>query len=167
MEGACGKILETEQVGVVVKRIHRHISRGSQPKGLGAKAQCAMQEWASALLTEVNGFSVLFTPRAWLDSEKDSDKNEYSMRRIDCSDEINPCALPVRSSEGRELRLFYEKAQVDGIFPCDYELYRQSDGRIALIDFDKFGRWKQGSGGDEVILPWGATIFDPIYPWSN
>ena len=159
MEGACGKILETEQAGVVVKRIHRHLKHRS--KCLDARAQCEMQQWTSHLLKPANGFSLLFTPRAWLGA---SDEREYSMELIDCSDEINPCSKPVNQILISELKLFYEKAKESGIYPCDYELYRQSDGRIGLIDFDKFSRWNKTESEDEVVLPWGLTG-KPLYPW--
>ena len=176
MAGACGQIIDTELAGVVVKRMHRHLARGNRSKCLNARAQCAMQQWASSLLRPANGFSMLFSPRAWLEepakaqSPGKADENRYSMQRIDCSLEINPCALFASETDlqlASELRLFYEKAKAAGIWPCDYELYRQSDGRVALIDFDKFSRWRKTPSGDEIVFPWGATITNPIYPWSS
>jgi hypothetical protein len=64
-----------------------------------------------------------------------------------------------------ELKLFYEKAKETGIFPCDYELYRQPDGRIGLIDFDKFAAWVK-TESHEVLFPWGLTWDTPLYPWA-
>jgi hypothetical protein len=120
-----------------------------------------MQQWCSKLLTPSNGFSVLFTPQAWATG---SAEREYAMEQINCSSELSPlaAAADAESSEATELKLFYEKAQAAGIFPCDYELYRQPDGRIALIDFDKFSQFANG----EVTLPWGATM-RPVYPWPQ
>jgi hypothetical protein len=161
IEGACGQIVETAQADVVIKRIHRCQSRGTRSKCHNADEQCKIQMWASDLLKPVNGFTVLFTPRAWLTDS--TSEREYAMERIDCSTEINPCELS-ESQEAGELRLFYEKAKSVGIYPCDYELYRQPDGRLALIDFDKFARWNQK---EEIVFPWGAVISNPVYPWSQ
>jgi hypothetical protein len=121
-----------------------------------------MQQWCASLLTPSNGFSVLFTPRAWLSDS--AAKRQYVMEQIDCLSELSPLAATAnpQSPEATELKLFYEMAQAAGIFPCDYELYRQQDGRIALIDFDKFSQFANG----EVTLPWGATM-RPVYPWSQ
>lgn len=164
MEGACGKIHETEQTGVVIKRVHRHMSRGNRSKCHGARKQCEIQSWASDLLKPANGFSVLFTPRAWLLIQSDKEPNEYAMERIDCAAQVNLSELG-EAQEASELRLFYEKAQQAGIYPWDYELYRQSDGRIGLIDFDKFGSWCKMGMESEVMFPWGL-IAKPLYPWS-
>ena len=158
--GAVGSVLATDQTGLVVKRIHRRLKHRAQC--LDARAQCAMQQWCASLLTPSNGFSVLFTPRAWLSDS--AAKRQYVMEQIDCLSELSPLAATAnpQSPEATELKLFYEMAQAAGIFPCDYELYRQQDGRIALIDFDKFSQFANG----EVTLPWGATM-RPVYPWSQ
>lgn len=167
MEGACGKILEVEgNPTIVIKKIHRHLKH--RAKCLNAKKQCEIQQWASSLLKPANGFSLLFTPRAWC-NEADADMRQYRMEKIDCSDQVESCS--VRSSELAELKLFYQKANEIGIFPCDYELYRQSDGRIGLIDFDKFGSWhntESGSGEpyQHVVFPWGLIWTKPLYPWD-
>jgi len=160
LEGACGKILETDDSDVVIKRMHRPRLERMRSKCLGARGQCAMQQWASDLLTPANGFSVLYTPKAWLPAEPEKMSREYLMQKIDCLAELNPSTLC--DSEMAELKLFYEKAQSTGIFPCDYELYRQADGRIALIDFDKFSLFKD----NKVTFPWGTTM-SPIYPFST
>jgi hypothetical protein len=154
-EGACGKILETGDPRVVVKKMHRRLKHRS--KCHNAEKQCELQAWAAGLLTPANGFEALFTPRAWTPEGK-----QYAMERIDCSQQVIPELLT--GNEMVELKLFYEKAKEAGIFPCDYELYRQSDGRIGLIDFDKFAAWVKESG-DEVLFPWGL-IWRPLYPWS-
>lgn len=168
-EGACGKVVAAGPPGVVVKRVHRRLKH--RAKCLDARAQCALQQWANELLTPANGFSVLFSPRAWtseVESEAQSDKRanerEYLMELIDCSSEMEANELASESPELTELRLFYEKARSAGIYPCDYELYRQPGGRVALIDFDKFGKWNQKADGDEVVFPWGL-IGKPLYPW--
>lgn len=159
LEGACGKILETGDRCIVIKKVHRHLKQ--RAKCLIAEKQCEIQQWTSALLTPTNGFSLLFTPRAWFNQ---GDKDQYYMDRIDCSHEVDPFSLT--PSTMSELKLFYDKAKDVGIFPCDYELYRQSDGRLALIDFDKFGSWRKTESRDEVVFPWGLTWTKPLYPWN-
>jgi len=154
-EGACGKILDTDDPKTVIKKIHRHLKHRS--KCLNAEKQCQIQIWANELLTPANGFSILYTPRAWYQAE---DRRQYRMERIDCSHEMD--AFSASAATTAELKLFYEKAKEAGIFPCDYELYRQSDGRVALIDFDKFGSWTEK---DEVVFPWGLIWTKPLYPW--
>ena len=154
-EGACGKILDTDDPKTVIKKIHRHLKHRS--KCLNAEKQCQIQIWANELLTPANGFSILYTPRAWYQAE---DRQQYRMERIDCSHEMD--AFSASAATTAELKLFYEKAKEAGIFPCDYELYRQSDGRVALIDFDKFGSWTEK---DEVVFPWGLIWTKPLYPW--
>jgi hypothetical protein len=169
VEGACGQILDTEQEGVVIKRIHRRLKH--RAGCLDALAQCRIQQWASRLLTPSNGFSLLFAPRAWQTAKpsiykgNERGRQQYAMERIDCSEEINPASS--QEAIMAELKLFYKKAISMGVWPCDYELYRQSDGRVALIDFDKFARWHETESGAEVIFPWGARMSDPLYPWSS
>lgn len=143
IEGACGIILDAE-AGVVIKRIRRHAR-----KSHGAHRQCEIQQWASQLLTPANGFTVLFCPRAWAPEPR-----QYRMERIDCSVELEPKDVP-------ELKRFYQLAREAGIFPCDYELYQQKDGRVALVDVDKFGQWYQ----DMVVFPWGQVWAEPDYPY--
>jgi hypothetical protein len=154
-EGACGKILDTDNRTIVIKQVHRHLK--NKAKCLSAEKQCEMQIWAHELLTPANGFSVLYTPRAWYQGHR----HQYYMDRIDCSHEVDPFSASAATTA--ELKLFYEKAASVGIFPCDYELYRQRDGRVALIDFDKFGAWS--SSRDQVVFPWGLIWTKPLYPW--
>jgi len=142
-EGACGKILEAE-AGVVIKRIRRHAR-----KSHSAQRQCELQQWASELLKPANGFAELWAPRAWAPEPR-----QFRMERIDCSVELEPTDVP-------ELKRFYQLAREAGIFPCDYELYRQKDGRVALVDVDKFGQWHQG----KVVFPWGLVWAEPTYPY--
>lgn len=150
MEGASGKIIE-EADGTVVKKVHRHLKQ--RAKCHGAQKQCEIQQWAARLLTPENGFTILYAPRAWITQKQQ--QHEYSMEKIHCVEEVAP-------AEVAELKLFYARAKEVGIFPCDYELYRQPDGRVAMIDFDKFAAWK----GDAVEFPWGMVWAAPIYPWS-
>jgi hypothetical protein len=63
-----------------------------------------------------------------------------------------------------ELKKFYADAKTEGIFPCDYELYKQPDGHIAMIDFDKFGRWEENG---IVVFPWGLILKRALLPFDD
>jgi len=145
-EGACGKIFETSEPLIVVKRLRR-----GHRKSHGAVEQCRIQSKISQILCEGNGFKILYTPRAWAANE-----NQYSMERIETA---SPVEILDNKIDGlsRELAIFYMKAMAYEIFPCDYELYLQPDGRVALIDFDKFGTWLSDGS---VETPWGETWTD-------
>lgn len=54
-----------------------------------------------------------------------------------------------------DLRAFYKAAQEASLFPADYELYQQKDGRVAMIDFDKFATWNPDG---TVRFPWGLAL---------
>ena len=146
-EGACGKIFETSDPEVVIKRLRR-----GHRKSHGAEEQCRIQSKISQILCEGNGFKLLFAPRAWGATD-----NQYSMERIDCTRPVDP--LNYSLDLKRDLIILYMKTNAYEIFPCDYELYLQPDGRVALIDFDKFGVW-QSDGSVET--PWGETWADEL-----
>jgi hypothetical protein len=78
------------------------------------------------------------------------------MQRIDCSRPVNILSNDI-DGLNQELAIFYIKAMAYEIFPCDYELYLQDDGRVALVDFDKFGTWNSDGSVD---VPWGETWTD-------
>ena len=78
------------------------------------------------------------------------------MQRIDC-------LVPVKHSEvAGELKMFYAIAAGQNIFPCDYELYKQQDGSVAMIDFDKFAEWRADG---TVLFPWGQVLENPQLPF--
>lgn len=149
MEGACGKILPTDNPAVVLKKVHRRNRPQQRTCSLGAEQQARMQEWARSLCVQAR-FSMLFVPRAW-----DADKHSYKMDRIRVDTPLEVLDTkdhPVLS----ELKVFYAMAQKALVFPIDYELYVQPDGRVAMVDFDKFASWHDG----EIVFPWGATVKD-------
>lgn len=151
MEGACGKILPTDNAAVVLKKVHRRNRAQQRTCSLGAEQQARMQEWARGICVKA-GFSMLFVPRAW-----DADKHTYKMDRICVEKPLEVFATqdhPVLP----ELKAFYAKAQAASVFPVDYELYVQPDGRVAMVDFDKFASYRDG----EITFPWGATVKDSV-----
>jgi hypothetical protein len=151
MEGACGKIIETEDKTVVIKRVHRHKGPHTRTSSHRAPEQCRIQQWAGSILTPKNGFKKLFVPRAW-----DPEQHQYKMERIDCLVAVN------HSEVAGELKMFYAMAAQENIFPCDYELYKQQDGRVAMIDFDKFAEWREDGS---VLFPWGQVLETVTLPF--
>lgn len=157
MEGANGKILDTQDSAVVIKKIHRHHRAHQRSGSLTAEQQARMQEWARGVCHSA-GFKLLFVPRAW-----DADKYQYKMDRIYVDkplEVLDAKSLPVFD----ELKVFYATAKACCIFPADYELYVQPDGRVAMVDFDKFATW---SPKGEVLFPWGLqcedkTLLEPL-----
>lgn len=148
MEGACGKILETTDPSVVIKKIHRRSRPQQRTCSLSAEEQARVQEWAASVCHS-QGFKVLFVPRAW-----DAHRYEYKMDRIQTDKPVD--ILRIKSHRVlEELKIFYRTAQDLGVFPADFELYEQEDGRVAMIDFDKFAAWKKDGS---IEFPWGLTI---------
>lgn len=105
-----------------------------------------MQEWARLICIALE-LPLLFVPRAW-----DAEKYQYKMEWIDTS-------YPLMDVKGhpvlQDLKAFYSKTRDLSIFPADYELYIQPDGRVAMIDFDKFATiLSDGS----IRFPWGLQM---------
>lgn len=162
MEGACGKILDTEDPSVVIKKLHRRNRAQQRTCSLSAEEQARKQEWAR-LLCHKEGFQKLFVPRAW-----DAERFQYKMDRISVD-------TPLETLEAKnhpvmaELTQFYKAAQQQGVFPADYELYIQPDGRVAMVDFDKFAVWQRDG---LVVFPWGlkakdTTLLEPLGLWQQ
>ncbi len=149
MEGANGKILATEDPSVVIKKVHRRNRAQHRTASLRADQQQRMQE-NCRLLCESLGFKLLFVPRAW-----GAERFQYKMNRI-CVDKPLELMEAKDHAVFEELKQFYERCRRRLIFPGDVELYVQPDGRVAMVDFDKFAKWQRG----EIIFPWGLTVQD-------
>lgn len=147
MEGACGKILTTEDPNVVLKKVYRRNRPQQRSCSLRAEAQATMQECMRNLCVQEK-LDLLYVPRAW-----DAEKHSYKMDRIEVDKPLEVTAT-LDAGVLKELRRFYRAAMAQGIFPLDYELYLQRDGRVAMVDFDKFSVWnKEGT----ITFPWGVT----------
>lgn len=143
--------METDDPQVVVKKVYRRNRPQQRTCSLRAEEQARMQEWARGLCAK-GRFQLLFVPRAW-----DATKHAYKMDRIDVSS-----PLEVTDVKGHavleELKAFYAAAMAASVFPMDYELFVQPDGKIAMVDFDKFSSWKDGI----ITFPWGLTVKDTV-----
>lgn len=148
MEGACGKILLTDDLNYVIKKVHRRNRPQQRTCSLRAPEQAKMQERARGIC-ELLKLQMLFVPRAWA-----IDAHNYKMEKI-----VVDKPLVDEDIKGHavleELKTFYGKAKDLGVFPMDYELYVQPDGRVAMIDFDKFGSWLEDGG---IQFPWGMVL---------
>jgi hypothetical protein len=151
MEGACGKILDTDDPKVVLKKLHRRNRAQQRTCSLNAEQQVKMQEKVRSLCVAA-GLTQLFVPRAWLAQEAYS----YKMDRIDVSVPL-PVAEVVTHPVVKDLKAFFQLAQEQGVFPADFELYVQPDGRVAMVDVDKFATWLPDGS---IVFPWGLTTTD-------
>jgi hypothetical protein len=148
MEGACGKVLATEDPAVVVKQVYRKARAHRRTTSLRAPEQAKVQMWAHDLCVQ-KGFKTLYVPRAW-----DAEAHQYKMARIDVSQPVELTTVKDHSVAA-ELKEFYLQTKKEGIFPADFELYQQADGRVAMVDFDKFAEWKADGS---VLFPWGLQL---------
>lgn len=147
MEGASGIILPTNDPRVVIKRIYKKSGAHRRTKSYRAPDQYRLQLWAHLTAVPSHRFMRLFVPQPF-----DSEENQYKMERIEVSRPIEITDIDTVPELRQDLQRFYAVGRESGIYPQDYELYKQPDGRIAMVDFDKFGVWnKDGS----VTFPWG------------
>ncbi len=96
-------------------------------------SEYTMHRFVEILLSN-SKYKILYTPTTISYSDK-----EYTM------DAINDGYLIMTDNYNdkitAELQEFYRDMSKNEFFPHDFELYLQPDGRIAMIDFDKFGQY--------------------------
>ncbi len=125
-EGSSGKVFAYGQDEVV--KVAKRGVRGN----LGIREQYKMHCHVYSLL--VHGeYKILYTPRP-----VGCLRNSYKMERIDDSTMIVGAEVAAMPALVKELAHFYEELGRYNITPNDFELYLQTDGRVALIDYDKF-----------------------------
>jgi hypothetical protein len=145
-EGNNGRIYETDYG---VKKIQKRKSVGHD-----ILTQKRIHMLAETVMKDLN-FQKLFVPSLNL-----KNTYEYEMQRISTQKIIYPGAPnhgELLSSDDFELlccelSIFWLALWNRGFAAWDYELFLQPDGRIALIDFDKFG-FHMTSGPVSMILP--------------
>jgi hypothetical protein len=139
MEGACGMI-SVIRPGIVRKTLKR-TRRGVTV--MDATEQSAMQELARQVALSL-GLKKVYVPRAWRETDR-----SYIMEEINVD---TPLELPaLEHPSANELARWVSALLKHSILALDFEAYEQPDGRVALVDFDKFGKIE----GATVILPWG------------
>jgi len=137
MEGACGRIERVEGGGV------RKVLKRTRRLGMDAYAQAALQERVRRVAIRLR-LACVYVPQAWQESAKSYLMEEINIQR--------PLVLPALDHPcAPELAAWVQALQAEGILPLDYEAYEQPDGRVAVVDVDKFGTLD----GRDVVLPWG------------
>jgi hypothetical protein len=127
-EGAGGRIIHLEG-GWVRKEQKRAARKGRVP----INRQLQLQQWVSIHLTEKNGYRQLFCPAA----RPSSVPNSYEMQAVDVSaDPFLLGTVPTAyAAEVERLRVAFEAGA--GATMLDVEFYVQTDGRVAVVDFDQ------------------------------
>lgn len=128
MEGATSTVSNIGK-GWVKKTLKRKAKKTSI---LPMDTQYKIQVWSSELLQPKNGFKLLFSPSA----RPSTNANSYEMEKILTDKQILKISNPALKKEVIE---YFRHAKAHGYYPSDFELYEQPDGRIALLDFDKYG----------------------------
>jgi len=137
MEGACGRIER-----VVAGRVRKVLKR-TRRLGMDAFAQAALQERVRRVAERLPLIRV-YVPQAWPESTK-----AYIMEEINVE---RPLVLPALDHPcATELAAWVRALRAEGILPLDVEAYEQPDGRVAVVNVDKFGAIQ----GADVVLPWG------------
>jgi len=141
-EGAYGRIISTG-LDTVAKIPHRRVPKGS----LSLDEQKAIH---AAVLQETTSYTVLTAPRL-------VHSDRYEMARIDvekiiflgCQGNVVEVNTALLVSELATLwRALYKK----GYIAWDFELYLQPDGRVAMVDFDKFKKASVAGLEDELFV---------------
>ena len=134
-EGASARIYEyTYYPGYYVVKQQKRQARGhSHPPNFQQK----IQQWSNQIVQPPN-FQILRVPAAFEISTSPK-ATAYVMERIDTTQPEDLSHPLVPQQLIKELLLYYYLCSQQGYFPNDYELYKQPDGKYALLDFDKFG----------------------------
>lgn len=110
---------------------------------MDAYAQAALQERVRRVAVRLR-LACVYVPQAWQESAK-----SYVMEAIHTD---HPLVLPALDHPcASELAAWVRALQAEGVLPLDFEAYEQPDGRVAVVDVDKFG----ALDGRDVVLPWG------------
>jgi len=140
MEGACGRIVPLGD-GTVRKVLKRHRRRS-----LNAMEQVGMHMLGRDVCRSL-GLATVYVPEAWPETDR-----QYVMEEIVTDRPLDPPALEHACAS--ELALWFQGMRTSGVYACDFELYEQPDGRVAIVDVDKFATWKEGV----VAYPWGERV---------
>ena len=139
MEGAAGTIKQIASKPGWVSKTMKRKGKASLP----VDRQVEIQQWSHTFLAP---FKILFTPNAAANTAR-----SYHMEEIDSSRPLEKVTDPALELE---ILRYYRAAVKRGFFPHDFELYTQPSGKVALLDFDKFGTLV----GRTVTLPHGLTL---------
>jgi hypothetical protein len=107
-------------------------------------------------LCEESNYKILKIPKVIEDGELSNKK--YTMEKINTSNQLFfslMCKDELESYSDflEELKDFYKKIMRIGIFPYDFELYKQTNDIIYMIDFDKFYSTREKNDFIHPVLP--------------
>ncbi len=142
---ASGRLLDEGASARIYEYLHypthyvvKHQKRQARTSTHSIKFQQKIQQWSNEIVKPPN-FEILRVPAAFEISTSPR-ATAYVMERIDTSlPETLQVLNEVPQKLIKELLLYYFLCSQQGYFPNDYELYKQPDGKYALVDFDKFG----------------------------
>jgi hypothetical protein len=127
LEGTYGRIEDTGE-GTVKKVPHRKKSKGS----LSLDEQKAIH---ALIIEETSFYTVLRAPHLIV-------SEFYEMERINTDKPIflgcQGSVVTVPKELVSELAELWRALHKKGYLACDFELYLQTDGRVCIVDFDKF-----------------------------
>lgn len=125
MEGACGK-LKDECAGIVRKIIKKNY------KGTPVTQQFQLQKLAYDIVEKCN-LQTISIPKVF-----DFNANSYTMEKIDDSHPYYTEESSSNTEFKKELLTFYKEFEKHNYFPNDFECFVQKNGKICILDFDKF-----------------------------
>lgn len=155
MQGATSTIINLGN-GWVRKQLTRKAKRSGKLTPIAKQRE--IHAWSASTLTPENGFTILFTPTIRITGKN----NSYEMEKIDSGTPIEKIPAALRP----EIIAYFRAAKAAGYYPSDFELFLQSDGRVALLDFDKYGLVQDRN----VIFPFRGTVsvnHEPIASMFN
>ena len=143
MYGSCGRI-EQSVNNTVIKSNKRKCNN------LSIQEQFSLQKIAYNI---TNKFKIIKIPKPLELFNK-----SYSMEKID--DNFPYYAQESKNNELfiKELIIFYKEFIKEGYYPYDYECFMQKDGKIFILDFDKFIKIDKINKLNQELLLVGAFI---------
>ena len=126
MEGASSTVSIHD--GFVIKKIKRRINT------MPIKDQFIVHNLVYKILN-TDKYKILYTPKPL----ELINNNSYKMEIITDYNLIT--SNDYDNNLTKEIKQFYIDMKVYNIFPNDFELFLQPNRKVALIDFDKFGKY--------------------------
>lgn len=148
MEGTCGK-LKDETNGIVRKILKKNY------RGTSAMQQFYLQKLAYDIVIN-NKLQIISIPKVF-----DYNENSYTMEKIDDSKPYYTEDSSLNNDFKKELLIFYKEFEKQKYFPNDFECFIQKDGKISIVDFDKFIKIQENQNINKQLY-----LKNPFIPMS-